>query len=130
MAISPTGFSGGIQLPVRASQGGGFRLLSGDDYIAQLIALQAGDGDSENPFLDVGFALTAVFANLSDGAWKAQQQRKITELFARLQRAQLAKLVSTAWSSGPKPGEYTVLIRYLSIETNSENETPITLRRR
>lgn len=130
MARSSTGFSGGIMVPVQPGQDGGFRLVDGDEYVSQLIRGLVADCDCENPFLRIGMGLEAIFANVSDGGWRAQQQKKIVDVFRRLQRAQIAKLVNTEWSAGALAGEFNVTIRYLSIESSTEQDVAVRLGRR
>lgn len=129
MARSPSNLSGGIQVPIQPGQNGGLRMLEGDDYINQLITILSLDGSCENPFSDVGFGLEAIFANMSDGGWRAQQQRKIEDTFKDLEREKVAKLLRTNWNSGPGEGEYTVVISYFSIETATENDVTVNLKK-
>lgn len=129
MATSTTGFSGGIQVPAQPGQGGGFRLISGPTYVFQLVTILASDCDSDNPFLRVGLGLEAVFANLSDNGWRAQQERKIRDVFRDLARAQIARLIRVSFEPGPQPAQFTVSVRYLDIETAREVDVKTTLRR-
>lgn len=123
------GFSGGMMVPAQPGQDGGFKLVAGDDYLFQLISVLASDCDSDNPFLNIGLGLGAVFQNLSDPGWQAQQNQKIRDVFQDLQRAQIAKLLSVDFVPGLQPGEMTATVRYLSIETGRERELTTTLRR-
>jgi len=130
LANSPTGFSGGLQVPLQPSQTGGFQVISGDDYVSQLIGVLVSDGDSENPFSRDGIGLEAVFSNLSFGGWRAKQHRKIVEVMQQLERAKIAKLVTTEWQAGPGEGEFSITIRYLSIETDTERDVKTVVRKR
>lgn len=130
MARSETGFSGGLQIPIQPDQAGGFRVIEGDDYVSQLIMTLASDGDSDNPFFKMGLGLEAVFANLSEGAWRAQQQRRIVEVFNRLSSQKIARLVGTQFTAGPGQGEFTIGIKFLSVETATERDVQITTRRK
>lgn len=129
MALSPTGFSGGMQVPVQTGRTGGFRLISGDDYVIQLISVLVGDTDSENPFLQIGFGLEVIFANLSDSGWRTQQKQKITDLFRDLERAQIAKLLGVEYEDGPGTAEVTAVVKFLSIETGKVLDVRTPLRR-
>jgi hypothetical protein len=130
MAISPSHFTGGLQTPIQPAQNGGMRTIEGDDYIKLMIENLSTDCSCDNPFLDIGIGLDAVFSNMSDGGWRAQQQRKIENVFKDLQKAQLAKLISTDWRPGPGEAEYMVTIHYLNIETASESSVETTMAKR
>ena len=128
--------SGGLELPIQASASGGFQPLTGDAYIKQLVRVLVADGDSDNPFQDVGFGIDAVFANLSDPAWKAQQRRKVKEVFDDLRTANLAKLDTVTFTKpgdddaqGLVEGEIAMNIRFISIESNAELDVLTTVRR-
>jgi hypothetical protein len=123
------GFSGGMMVPPQPGQDGGFKLIAGDDYLFQLISILASDCDSDNPFLTIGLGLGAVFQNLSETGWRAQQTRKIQDVFQDLQRAQIAKFLSIDFGPGTEPGEMVATVRYLSIETGRERELTTNLRR-
>ncbi len=131
MAISPNNFTGGLQLPLQPSRSGGLRLLSGDEYITQLIQSLVADDESDNPFLEIGLTIGTIFANLSDGGWRAQQQKRIKDLFLELERAQIAKLKSATFgdTAGNEPGTHQVTILYYSIETDTEQQVITTVRR-
>ena len=124
-------FTGGLQAPLQANGSGGFRRLEGDEYLSQTIAILCGSGESDNPFNDgVGVGASAIFANASDLAWRAKTRREIEDVFRDLERARLAKLRSVDFlPSEDDPAETVVSIRYLSIETNTEQEVQTSLRR-
>jgi hypothetical protein len=129
MATSTTGFSGGLQVPVQPDQGGGLKVIEGDQYVFQLITVLASDCDSDNPFLTMGLGLDAIFSQLSDAGWKAQQEKKIRDVFRDLERAKIAKFLKITWQAGPGPAEFTASVRYLSIETAKEGDVATTFRR-
>jgi hypothetical protein len=125
-------FSGGIALPFGPDNRGGVALIEGDEYISQLIRVLASNGDSENPFLDVGIGLRAIFQNLDDPAYQAQLRREIEAVFDDLRRAQIAKLLSVSFapSDDPNnPAEFIATVRYLSIETATEQQVDTPIRR-
>lgn len=123
-------FSGGIAVPFSPDNRGGVAVIFGDDYIAQLIRGLAANSESDNPFLNAGVALSAIFQNVSDPAWQGQVRREITNIFDDLHRAQIAKLLSVKMAvSETDPNEYVAQVRYLSIETNTEQQVDTTIRR-
>lgn len=127
--MTETVYSQGIMVPVQPGRTGGFRLVRGDDYITQLILVLAGDADSENPFQDEGIGLRAVFANLSDPAWRSEVKAQIEVVFDVLHRDNLAKLADVSFLQGVVTGEVVVRISYLSLETNTVLEVETTVRR-
>ena len=131
MAETPI-FSAGIAIPFTADNRGGVAVIEGDAYISQLIRTLAANSDSENPFLDVGIGIETIFANLSDGAWRAQARRQIEKVFATLERAQIARLLSVRVVDNEdptKPEEPAAVVRYVSIETETEHLESIPLSR-
>lgn len=105
-------------------------MICGDDYIIQTLRLRSGAVSSENPFQDDGIGIRAVFQNISDPGWIAQQRRQIELIFKQFERNNLAKLRSVSFKpSTTDPSEFEAIIRFLSIETNTEREVPITVRR-
>lgn len=117
-------------MPVQPSGAGGFRLVFGDEYITQLVVTLSSDCDSDNPFQSEGIALDAVFANAGDSAWKARVRRDIEGMFKKvLERQNLAKLIRLTFSAGESEGETVATLRYLSIESATEADVDIPLRR-
>jgi len=123
-------FSGGMAVPFSPDNRGGIALIDGDDYISQLIRGLTSNSESDNPFLEAGVAISAIFQNVSDPAWQGQVRQGIEEVFADLRRAQIAKLLSIQMApSEEDPNEFVASIRYLSIETNTEQQVDTTIRR-
>lgn len=120
----------GIQVPIQASGAGGFRLVRGDDFVKQLIQTLCGDCESSNPFQNEGIAMDAVFANGSDTAWKGKARRDIESLFKNVMLKQnLAKLISVSFKEGDVEGEYNMDIKYLSIESATEAQVVVPVRK-
>jgi hypothetical protein len=123
--------STGIASPVTAAGHGGFAIASGDDYIVQLIRDLAGDVDSDNPFQVEELGLRAVFQNLKDPAWRAQQRRRIEAIFAaHFEPAGLAKFKNARFQDGEEEGNVDMIVTYLSLETQQEIEVTTPIRRR
>ena len=123
------GFSGGILLPFQPNDGGGVKLVAGDDYLFQLITVLVSDGDSDNPFMRFGLGLDSIFANLSEDGWRAQQVRRVRDVFQDLERAQIARFVSMEFGVADGDGKATATIRYLSIETGQRAAVVTEIRR-
>jgi hypothetical protein len=129
MATNPNSAQG-IQVPVVPSGAGGFRLVSGDEYITQLVVTLSSDCDSDNPYQEEGIALDAVFALASDSAWKARVRRDVEAVFRKvLERQNLAKLIRVTFEPGATEGEYNMNLRYMSIESATEADVVVPLRR-
>ena len=123
-------FSGGIAVPFSPDNRGGVAMVFGDDYVAQLIRVLASNSETDNPFLDPGIAVSAIFQRVSDPAWQGQVRQEIEDVFGDLQRAQIAKLLSIEMApSEEDPNEFVASVRYLSIETNTEQQVETTIRR-
>ena len=123
-------FSGGIAVPFAPDSTGGVAKVFGDEYVSQLIQVLASNSEADNPYLDAGVALSAIFQNVSDPAWQGQVRQEIEDVFNQLQRAQIAKLLSIQMAPSEKdPNEFVASIRYLSIETNTEQQVDTTIRR-
>lgn len=126
-------FAQGLAVPVKADASGGFARSKSDNYISQIIETNAGDTDSENPFqIDLGAGIQAVFANVSEGAFKALQKRKIEQIFKNLSAAKLATLKSISFrdrEEGEPEGNFYMIVKWRSLETNTDQEVETTLRK-
>lgn len=118
---SVTGEASGLALPFQASGEGGLKVMTGDEYIIQLVRTYAADCDSDNPFQnDMGIGLEAVFQVSSDPAWKGQVRRKMQQMFKQyLERTNLAVLKSVNFTKDTE-GEETMNVVFISVESNEE----------
>lgn len=80
----------GIKLPMRAKNGR-LVLLGGDAYVEQLIFTGLADGESENPFQDLGLGEFMIFG-INDKMTDGQIRERVKSMFAILARDQLAAL--------------------------------------
>jgi len=121
----------GLKIPLETANGR-LKLLTGDDYIQQLVMTALGDGDSENPFQDLGLGEFMIFGindDLSDG----QIREKTIRLFTLLERDQLAKLgdpqtdIFFEEDKGLAGVERKMNVLYINMETQerAELEVPI-----
>ena len=123
-------YSSGILVPFQGNEAGGIKLVDGDDYLRQIVRVRAAPGDTDNPFLGGGIADDAIFQNVSDPGWRSVVRRRIEDFFATLQRANLVKLLSVTFEpSDSVPEEYDAVIKFLSFETNTEQEVRTPVRR-
>lgn len=119
----------GLKLPLETRNG---RLvqLSGDDYIEQLVSVMLGDGESDNPFQDLGLGEFMVFG-INDAVTDGEIKERVVRGFAILERDQLARLdnpdTDLVFRKGDSPGERILEITYTNMETQErpEIEVPI-----
>lgn len=113
----------GIQLPTNAINGR-LKLLSGDAYIDQLVRTALGDGDSDNPFEDLGvgeFMIFGVNNSQQDGEIRA----KVESVFTSLESDQLAQLKSINFES--EGHEKIMFLEYINLETGQRQELEVPL---
>lgn len=121
-------FAQGIARPVRPNGSGGLMSIIGDDYLIQLVQVMVADCASDNPFQqDLGVGVDAIFGLAGDSAWKAVIRRKLLAEFKRLKDANLAVFGSLDFLPG-NDGEYEAVVKFRSVETNTELEVSTTIR--
>jgi hypothetical protein len=121
----------GIAIPMK-SKNGRLELLGEDDYIEQLVFTGLQDGESENPFQDVGLGEFMVFA-INDEQTDGEIRARIVSIFAELEADQLARLddpdtdLAFEDGTGPSGQERRVTIKYTNMETQErlDIEVPI-----
>jgi hypothetical protein len=119
-------YSGGILSPFQATAAGTLAMVSGDDYIRQLILTNLGDCSSENPFQqDLGIAVPNVFQNAGDPAWKARMRKRTETLFNQLHKDNLAKLKSISYRESEEEGAVVMTIIFKSLETATEQDLEV-----
>lgn len=110
----------GLRIPVGVNANGGAALVSDDEQAEKVIGLAINDNDTEHPFhQDEGLGQFAIF-KISDGAIRAQLQHRILRIFEAFDKAKLYRLDrdSISWTKGPKPGELTLELTYVNLETD------------
>lgn len=119
----------GITLPITVKNGR-FVLSEGDDYIYQLVMRALGEGESDNPFQDIGLGEFMTF-DINDKQSNGLIRSRIKAIFTELESDQLAKLrtdvpgVVFEEDRGPLGNEKRVLIRYVNIETQERRELDV-----
>lgn len=107
----------GIAIPFSADGRGRIALVSGDDQLQKIIAMNLSDCQSDNPFQDdLGIGADMVFA-IASTKLRADLKRRITVLFRRLQLQDRARLAAApTFEIDDKQQELNVDINYVNIE--------------
>lgn len=84
----------GIKLPIKPKNGR-MPLLSGDEYIDQLVATGLLGSDSENPFQRGGLGESMIFG-INDSMSDAEIRRNVVLMFESLEDDQLARVDTPA----------------------------------
>jgi hypothetical protein len=113
----------GIKLPTSAKNGR-LELLGGDAYIEQLIAVAMGEGDSDNPFQDLGLGEFMIF-DINDALPDGVIRERVRAAFATLERDQLAKLERLEFTTSGV--EKTMSVWYKNLETGRRDEIEVPL---
>lgn len=125
---NPT-FAQGIARPVQQDGHGSLRTVIGDDYLTMLVQIMVQDCESNNPFQqDLGVGVDAVFGLDSDIAWKGLVRRRLEAEFRIFNKLNLAKFGSLEFRQGDVEGEYLAVVKFRSIETNTDLEVTTTVR--
>lgn len=123
--------SQGLDLPLGADQGRA-RLARGEDQLKKIITLALSDGDSENPFQDLGIGNGNVF-DVNDQDLQARLRQRIVAVFRRFsteRRAALAPGSPTFRRGGADGEELIASIKYVNMETTDSDELEIPLGQR
>ena len=103
----------GIKLPSQVKNGR-LVLISGDEYIQQLVINALGDRDCDNPFVLDGIDESMIF-QLNTAELQAQLRRRIEAIFEVLDAEQLARLANLTFES--KGPDLIANIEYTNLET-------------
>lgn len=121
-------FAQGIARPVAPNGSGALRAIQGDAYLSQIVEIMVSECESDNPFQQgLGVGADAVFAVDDDPSWKAVIRRKLEAEFKKLANANLAVFGSLIFQTQVS-GEYTAIVKFRSIETNTDLEVSTTIR--
>jgi hypothetical protein len=109
----------GLALPVGIDSKGRARMVSGVEQTDKIILLHLADGESDNPYQDIGIGEEVVFANPETRA-RAIVTDRIRTLFRRLEKSRRAKLASSSISiqSLPGTGNFDVGFERISLESD------------
>lgn len=94
-------------------------MVSGVEQTDKIILLHLADGESDNPYQDIGIGEEVVFANPETRA-RAIVTDRIRTLFRRLEKSRRAKLASSSISiqSLPGTGNFDVGFERISLESD------------
>lgn len=117
----------GIKLPLEAKNGR-LVLLSGDDYIEQLIFAALGDNETENPFQDIGLGEFMIFG-INDSYTAGEIRERVRRVFESLEADQLAKLGSDdkaiTFEKEIGTGRLKMFLTYINLETQEQNDIEV-----
>jgi len=113
----------GIELPTRAVNGR-LKLLSGDQYVDQLVLTALGDGDSDNPFQDLGLGEFMIFG-INDALGEGEIRARVRSAFTLLEADQLAQLQQVSFES--RAEEKIMFLEYINLETGKRRELEVPL---
>lgn len=119
----------GIRLPLRTSNGR-LELLGGDDYIEQLVFTALGDGDSENPFQDLGLGEFMIFG-INDRLTDGEIRDRVLRVFEFLEADQLARIANPQADlvfeedRGAMGVEARLVLMYTNMETQERRELTV-----
>lgn len=115
----------GLAIPVRADGRGRWQRLSGSQQTRKIILLNLTDGQSRNPFQDIGLGRDMIFASMSRSL-QADMRRRIKTMFDRFEAAKRARLIKQpVFTEFPETQELEVRIDYLDMENNKPQEAVI-----
>lgn len=113
----------GLEVPVSAEQGR-LRIAQGEEQLKKVITLALADGDSDNPFQDLGLGNGSIF-DINDQDLQAKMRQRIVRAFRRFQaegRAMLAQGSPVFRRGGSDGEELYAVIRYINMETTDSEE--------
>jgi len=113
----------GIELPTRAVKGR-LKRLGGDEYINQLVQVALGDGDSDNPFQDLGLGEFMIFA-INNEQVDGEIKTKVKAVFSSLESDQLARLLDMKIVD--EENEKKLFLLYQNLETGGRIELEVPL---
>lgn len=117
----------GIKLPLQ-TKNGRLQLLSGDEYIEQLIFTALGDNESENPFQDIGLGEFMIFG-INDSYTEGEIRTRVEQIFDLLEGDQLARLDSEdkalTFTRKKGTGQLVMLLSYTNLETQEQREIEV-----
>lgn len=115
----------GLKLPLE-TKNGRLVLMSGDDYINQLVITALIGGYSDNPFQDIGLGDYMIF-DINDALTEGEIRRRIEAVFVSLEKDQLAKLEDpdTDVQFTRKDGDLFAEITYTNMETQERPEIEV-----
>lgn len=121
----------GISVTLKGSGRGGLKQDKDNDHIRGLLSVALGEGESDNPFQDLGLGEDMIF-DPADPATFTSVRDRIKEIFDDFERAELAKLQArpdnlkvTFDKTAPEGGAYGMIVYAVNLETDSPFEMTV-----
>ena len=114
----------GIASPARENGNGGFLLATKDQHIRELLGVALGEGDSNNPFQDLGLGEEMIFDIADSGTFNAVADR-ITRIFQRFEEDEFAQLQDREDNLSVdeiSEGEFEMHVFFINLETGEADE--------
>ena len=121
----------GISTSLKGSGRGGFKQDKDNDHIRGLSSTALGQGESDNPFQDLGLGEDMIFDPADPSTFTSVRDR-VREIFDDFERAELAKLQVrpdnlkvTFDKTASEGGSYGMVVYAINLETDSPFEMTI-----
>ena len=118
-----------ISVSAATTPQGGLVLVSGDEWLLQLIMTAVSANESDNPwnYLDIHPGEDMIFS-INDSSAASNAEQRIKDLFSSLEAQNFAKLTRIRINPSKKiQGELHAFITYLNIESDSDVEVDVPL---
>lgn len=107
----------GLAIPVGVDGNGRARVVSGDDYIEQLIGIALSRRKSSNPFEAEGID-NAIHSLEDDRVLRTRIGARVAELFSRLKAKKMARLLGDPiFFFDDRASKLMVIVTWISLET-------------
>lgn len=115
----------GANIPAKAVNGR-LQKLSGNEYIRMLLMLAFGEGQSDNPFQDLGLGEFMIHG-INDAETEGEIRPRVEAMFESFERDQLARLDNPADDIEffQAEGEKFMFVRYWDLETQERTEIEV-----
>lgn len=114
--------AGGFSSPMQASSKGRLVLSTGDQHIAELLGVAFGDGESNNPFQELGLGEYMIFDSPNEELFQ-DVTVKIKEIFDSFEVAEIAKLQEREDNLSIEPGvgegAWEMRVYFINLERNA-----------
>lgn len=114
----------GISSPARANGNGGLLIVTKDQHIRSLVGVALGEGDSNNPFQDLGLGEEMIFDIADPGSFNAVAD-KITRIFQGFEESELAQLQDREDNLSVEElseGEFNMKVFFVNLQTGQADE--------
>lgn len=100
--------------------------ISGNEYIRMLLMLAFGEGESDNPFQDLGLGEFMIHG-INDAESEGEIRPRVERMFLSFERDQLARLDNPADDIEffQAEGDKFMIVRYWDLETQERTEVEV-----